>query len=114
MLIAEDQRASTDADLTPLKQGLRSPDVMERRQAVRAIGRLERPDLMPIISPLLTDRHPDVRMETVNAIGQLARGADGVKAAKTRLMARVRGEQTPRVRGVVGGNARPPAVHQRD
>jgi cyclophilin family peptidyl-prolyl cis-trans isomerase len=41
-----------------------------------------------------------VRTETVNAIGQLARGPEGVASAKTRLLARVRGEQEPRVRGV--------------
>lgn len=101
MLVAEDQRAPTDADLAPLRQGIGSRDPATRRQAVRAIGRLERPDLMPLISRLLTDPNIDVRLETVNAIGQLARGADGVAAAKSRLLARVKGEKTPRVRGVV-------------
>jgi cyclophilin family peptidyl-prolyl cis-trans isomerase/HEAT repeat protein len=101
MLIAEDQRAPTDADLAPLRQGVGSPDPATRRQAVRAIGRLERPDLMPVISRLLTDPVIDVRVETVNAIGQLARGPEGIAAAKSRLLARVKGEQTPRVRGVV-------------
>src|SRR5262245_1604395 len=74
MLVAEDQRAATDADLAALRQGLGSRDPATRRQAVRAIGRLERPDLMPLISRLLTDPDGDVRIETVNAIGQLARG----------------------------------------
>jgi cyclophilin family peptidyl-prolyl cis-trans isomerase/HEAT repeat protein len=101
MLVAEDQRATTDADLTPLRQGLASREPAERRQAVRAIGRLERPELMPLISRLLTDPNNDVRIEAVNAIGQLARGPEGVAAAKSRLLARRRGEQTPRVRGVV-------------
>ena len=101
MLIAEDQRAATDADLAPLRQGLGSRDPATRRQAVRAIGRLERPDLMPLVSRLLTDPNTEVRIETVNAIGQMARGAEGVAAAKSRLLARVKGEQTPRVRGVV-------------
>jgi cyclophilin family peptidyl-prolyl cis-trans isomerase/HEAT repeat protein len=101
MLVAEDQRAPGDADLAPLRQGIGSRDPATRRQAVRAIGRLERPDLMPLISRLLTDPNIEVRIETVNAIGQMARGADGVAAAKSRLLARAKGEQTPRARGVV-------------
>jgi cyclophilin family peptidyl-prolyl cis-trans isomerase/HEAT repeat protein len=101
MLIAEDQRAASSDDLNALRQGLASRDAATRQQAVRAIGRLERPDLMPAISRLLTDPNDDVRAETVNAIGQLARGPEGVAAATTRLYARLKGEQTPRVRGVV-------------
>jgi dipeptidyl-peptidase-3 len=99
MLIVEDQRASSSADVDTLKQGLSSRDPATRRQAVRAVGRLERPDLMPLVSRLLTDPNHDVRIETINAIGQMAKGADGVAAARTRLLARVRGEQVPRVRG---------------
>src|SRR6266545_4657232 len=73
MLVAEDQRAPTDAELATLKQGLGSSDAATRRQAVRAIGRLERADLLPVISPLLTDRNTDVRIEAINALGQVAR-----------------------------------------
>ena len=47
MLIAEDARAQTDAELAALRQGLTNADPAMRRQSVRAIGRLERPDLMP-------------------------------------------------------------------
>ena len=101
MLIAEDQRAATDAELEPLRQGLRSGDADTRRQAVRAIGRLERPELMRLISPFLTDRNNDVRVETANAIAQLALGPDGISAAKSRLLVRARGETTPRVRGAI-------------
>jgi cyclophilin family peptidyl-prolyl cis-trans isomerase/HEAT repeat protein len=101
MLIAEDQRAVSDAELAPLRQGLGSRDPATRRQAVRAIGRLERPELMPLVSRHLTDPHNDVRIEAVNAIGQLARGPEGVAAAKSRLLVRIGGEKTPRVRGVV-------------
>jgi cyclophilin family peptidyl-prolyl cis-trans isomerase/HEAT repeat protein len=99
MLVAEDQRAASSADIDTLKQGLSSRDPATRRQAVRAIGRLERPDLMPLISRLLTDPDHDVRIETINAIGQLAKGPEGVAGAKRRLLVRVRGEQVPRVRG---------------
>ena len=101
ILVAEDQRGATDADMTALRQGLRSQDPALRRQAIRAIGRLERPDLMPLISPYLTDANANVRIETVNAIGQLGRGPDGLTGAKGRLLARLKGEETPRVRGAI-------------
>lgn len=101
LLLIEDQRGTSDADIDTLKQGLSNADPAVRQQAVRAIGRLERPDLMRIISPLLTDANADVRIETVNAIGQLARGPEGVSGAKGRLLARAKGEKDPRVRGAV-------------
>lgn len=101
MLVAEDQRAPGDADLATLRQGLGSSDAAIRRQAVRAIGRLERPELISLVSRLLTDPNADVRAETVNAIGQLARGAEGLAAATSRLLVRAKAEPTPRVRGVV-------------
>ena len=41
MLLAEDARAQTDAELAPLREGLRSRDPKMRRQAARGIGRLE-------------------------------------------------------------------------
>jgi cyclophilin family peptidyl-prolyl cis-trans isomerase/HEAT repeat protein len=99
LLVVEDQRAPSSGDVETLKQGLSSRDPATRQQAVRAVGRLERPDLMPLVSRLLTDPNHDVRIETINAIGQMAKGAEGIAAARTRLLARVRGEQAPRVRG---------------
>jgi cyclophilin family peptidyl-prolyl cis-trans isomerase/HEAT repeat protein len=101
ILNVENQRGTSDGDLAALKQGIASPDADTRRQAVRAIGRLERPELIPMVSRLLTDPNADVRSETVNAIGQMAQGDEGLAAAKTRLLNRARGEQTPRVRGVI-------------
>src|SRR5688572_6764138 len=59
MLLAEDARAQTDAELTALRQGLTSRDPTLRRQAVRAIGRLERPDLIPALTRLLADGNAD-------------------------------------------------------
>ncbi len=101
ILNVENQRGTSDGDLAALKQGIASPDADTRRQAVRAIGRLERPELIPMVSRLLTDPNADVRSETVNAIGQMVQGDEGLAAAKTRLLNRARGEQTPRVRGVI-------------
>lgn len=101
ILLAEDARAQTDADLATLRQGLSSRDPTIRRQAVRAIGRLERADLIASITPSLADNDVQVRMEAANAVGQLARGPKGVADAKARLTARARIEDRPEVWGVV-------------
>jgi HEAT repeat protein len=101
LILAEDGRAQTDAELSALRQGLTHRDPAIRRQSVRAIGRLERPDLIAALTRPLGDDHVDVRMETANAVGQLARGPTGVTDAKTRLLARARIEADPRVWGVV-------------
>jgi cyclophilin family peptidyl-prolyl cis-trans isomerase/HEAT repeat protein len=101
MLRAEDSRAQTDAELAPLREGLNSRHPNTRRQAVRAIGRLERAELIPLVTRLLADPNVEVRIEAANAVGQLGRGPTGVAAAKTRLVARTRIEKEPRVWGPV-------------
>ena len=101
MLLAEDARAQSDSELSPLRQGLTSRDVPTRIQAVRAIGRLERPDLIALLTRTLADDVADVRIEAANAVAQLARGAKGVADAKTRLLARAKVENDPRVWGTV-------------
>lgn len=101
LILAEDARAQTDAELSTLRQGLTHRDPAIRRQSVRAIGRLERPDLMAALVRPLGDDHADVRMEAANAVGQLARGPKPVAEARTRLLARTRIEDDPRVWGVV-------------
>ena len=101
MLLAEDSRAQSDAELAPLREGLRSRDPKMRSQAARGIGRLERAELIPLLTPVLNDTDADVRIEAANAMGQLARGSKGVTDAKNRLMARTRLEKEPRVWGPV-------------
>lgn len=101
MLLAEDARAQTPAELAPLREGLNHHDAQTRRQAVRAIGRLERPDLIPLVTRVLADPNADVRAEAANAVGQLARGPKGIAAAQPRLLARARMEKEPRVWAVV-------------
>jgi cyclophilin family peptidyl-prolyl cis-trans isomerase/HEAT repeat protein len=101
LIAAEDARAQTDAELTTLRQSLTHPDPRVRQQAVRGIGRLERPDLISALTRSLTDDNVTVRMEAANAVGQLAKGPKGVADAKTRLLARARVEQDPRVWGTV-------------
>ena len=101
MLLAEDGRAQTDAELSSLRQGLTSRDVAIRLQAVRAIGRLERPDLIPSLTRPLADENIEVRIEAANAVGQLARGPKGVADAKPRLLARAKIEADPRAWGAI-------------
>jgi cyclophilin family peptidyl-prolyl cis-trans isomerase/HEAT repeat protein len=101
MLLAEDARAQTAAQLDSLRQGLSERDPRLRRQAVRAIGRLERPDLIASLTRALADDNADVRREGANAVGQLARGDKGVADAKGRLLVRARTEGDPGVWGTV-------------
>lgn len=71
VLAAEDARASTPDDLKPLLEGLRSTSPDIQRLAVRALGRLERPALVPNIVPLLSAPSPIVRAEAATALGQV-------------------------------------------
>lgn len=69
MLQAEDARPSTDQGLAPLREGLTGTG---RRTAIRAIGRLERVDLIPLIAPALADG-VGIRAEAANALAQMAK-----------------------------------------
>jgi cyclophilin family peptidyl-prolyl cis-trans isomerase/HEAT repeat protein len=101
MLLAEDARAQTAPQLEALRRGLAERDPRLRRQAVRAIGRLERPDLIASLTRALADDNGDVRSEAANAVGQMARGEKGVADATGRLLVRARSEDDPRVWGTV-------------
>src|SRR5262245_49438767 len=54
MLAAEDARIDTPEALAPLLSGLASSDTGTQRMAVRALGRFEKPSLVPTILPLLS------------------------------------------------------------
>jgi len=69
MLQAEDARPTTDEGLAPLREGLAGNG---RRTAIRAIGRLERVDLIPLVAPALADG-VGIRAEAANALAQMAR-----------------------------------------
>jgi HEAT repeat protein len=69
MLQAEDARPVTEAGLAPLYEGLKGGG---RRTAIRAIGRLERPEMIPLIAPALNDG-VGIRAEAANALAQMAR-----------------------------------------
>jgi cyclophilin family peptidyl-prolyl cis-trans isomerase len=70
MLAAEDARVETPVRMGPLLAGLTSDDPETQRIAVRALGRLERPSLVPTIALMLSASAPSVRAEAANALGQ--------------------------------------------
>lgn len=70
MLAAEDARVISRGDLAPILTGLRQTDPRVAVQAVRALGRFERPALVRLILPLVTHTRPEVRAEALNALGQ--------------------------------------------
>ena len=102
MLVAEDNRALTEADLAPLVRGLGSKDVGIVLQAVRGLGRMERASLLPRVSPLLADPRPAVRIEAAHAVAQVgqdtAAGSDAVAA----LVGALAKETDPLVLGALG------------
>ncbi len=74
ILVAEDGRVGTEADLERLIDGLEHTSPAIQRQAVRAVGRLEQPGLHILIQPLLRASVPEVRAEAVSAFAQAALG----------------------------------------
>ena len=101
MLDAEDARGNGPAALGPIRKGLASPDPRVQALAVRALGRLERPEQIGLISPLLSSTHPEVRAEAVNALGQAVFSTDGERVAVL-LHDHLAREADPGVRGVIG------------
>lgn len=84
MLQAEDARPTTEAGLAPLIEGLKGNG---RRTAIRAIGRLERPEMIPLIAPALNDG-VGIRAEAANALAQMARTPAVVADVQKLLIAR--------------------------
>ena len=81
VLVAEDRRAATPRELTIPRSAARGVDPQTARIAVRSLGRLERPDLIPDIVPALRHALPEVRSEAANAVAQAARGWGAVAPA---------------------------------
>jgi cyclophilin family peptidyl-prolyl cis-trans isomerase/HEAT repeat protein len=84
MLQAEDARPTTDEGLAPLREGLQGNG---RRTAIRAIGRLERPEMIAMIAPALNDG-VGIRAEAANALAQMARTPAAVAEVQKLLLAR--------------------------
>jgi len=100
VLSAEDARASTPQQLQILLNAAGNPDASLRAQAVRALGRLERPSLVDSIAQHLDDPDPVVRAHSADALAQSVFGSDGSRVLDT-LAGRAEVEQDPWVRGVL-------------
>ena len=109
VLQAEDRRAPTPHDLAIIRSGLHGGDAQTVRVAVRALGRLERPALIPDLVPSLRNTLPEIRSEAANALGQAAQGWKGDKAPAAAaidgvsgpLVARLKIEPEPDVRAAI-------------
>jgi cyclophilin family peptidyl-prolyl cis-trans isomerase/HEAT repeat protein len=102
ILVAEDARAPSAADLQIILDGTKSADPGVRRIAVRALGRLERPELLEPIGPLLADGDPGVRREAANAIGQaVSVSSERVGLVAGHLTVRYALESDAAVRGTI-------------
>lgn len=88
--IAEHARLDTAG---VFRKALASPDAAVQRLAVRAVGRLEQPELAPLVAPLLRAQDPAVRREAANALAQFK----VVDALAPRLAT----ESDPAVRGAL-------------
>ena len=100
---SEERRAPTEADVRVLRDGTRHPDEAVQRQAVRALGRLERPALVGDIQPMLSSPFASVRTAAAEALGQAASGAapDVAEAVQAILLKHLRAERDQGVTGAV-------------
>ena len=102
VLAAEDARAVTPGQLETLRAGARSAAADLRRVVVRALGRLERPDLVGEIAGSLSDRSSAVRAEAANAVAQAVGGsADAGRGVRPQLIARLESESDGDARAAV-------------
>jgi len=108
ILMAEDRRAPTLRDLATIRAGTRSLDPETAVVAVRALGRLERPAVVPDILPSLKHALPEVRAEAANALGQALGGpkradapAATIEGVMNALIARLTVEAEASVRGAI-------------
>ncbi|MGE0158064.1 MAG: peptidylprolyl isomerase [Gemmatimonadales bacterium] len=97
LLEAEDARAPDDADIGRLLDATTLEDARARLTAVRALGRLEDPALVPEIAGSLTDENDAVRAAAIEAMAQAVHGSDGSDVLR-RLLEVVAEERDPTVR----------------
>src|SRR5262249_26598543 len=91
-----------------IRAGAHSGDPETVRVAVRGLGRLERPSLLPDLLPLLRNPFKEIRAEAANAIGQAFQGLKKstsnvapLDAALAALVARLNVEAESDVRGTI-------------
>ncbi|HSM60721.1 MAG TPA: HEAT repeat domain-containing protein [Longimicrobiales bacterium] len=100
VVAAEDARPAGGARLETLRAATRTADPFLRRAGVRALGRLERPELVGDIVPLLGDPDADVRAEAANALAQAVHRGGGAPALGPLLRA-ARDEPAPQVQAAL-------------
>ena len=91
LIAAEDGRAGTVEALSFLSEQSLSGDSRNRLLAIRALGRLERPELASVIARSLIDSSVAVRIEATRALAQAYHGQPGTDGAMA-LLARVADE----------------------
>jgi cyclophilin family peptidyl-prolyl cis-trans isomerase/HEAT repeat protein len=103
ILGVEVARAPAPADLQVLIDAARTGSPSVQQVAVRALGRLERPTVIPAITPLLASSSAAVRAEAANALAQAVqgRGAKDLELIVRPLRERLETERDPHVRGVL-------------
>lgn len=109
ILTAEDRRAPDDAELGVLLRAVEHRDPAIAAAAARALGRLERTTLAPVLLQHLGDSRASVRVEVAHALGQVAQGADTSSADQAPAVARIgralleqaAREQDPRAMGAL-------------
>ena len=74
ILRIEEQRAPTPQDIAVLVESARSNDGLIQDAAIRALGRLERRDVVTELLPYLRTQRSEARREAATAIGQAMRG----------------------------------------
>ncbi len=96
LLAAEDARAATATDLQLLIDAARGADSANRRRALRALGRIERPALLPHFARALVSPMPGIREAAAWGIAQAHhRGPEGAESAARILLAHAAREQDP-------------------
>ncbi|MGH7468642.1 MAG: HEAT repeat domain-containing protein [Longimicrobiales bacterium] len=100
LIAAEDARARSPEQLQVLLEGTRAGSMELRRLAVRALGRLERPELADPITAMLRDAAPGVRAEAAHALGQAVMRGDGAPV-RPALASALASERDPSVRAAI-------------
>lgn len=101
IVAAEDARPTDGPLLRTLIDGTDHDLAFIRHAAVRALGRLENPDLLGHIEPVLDDPSPLVRQSGANAVAQAFHTAEDAELAANLLLERVDVEDHPAVRGTL-------------
>ncbi len=100
IVAAEDARPADGRDLETLIAATDHAHPLLRRTAIRALGRLENPELVEEIARHLDDADLEVRGQAADALAQAVHGQDGA-AALLLLRDRVATESDPAVLGVL-------------